>query len=487
MSEEYGISSWPNTPEIYKKMENLVKIPMYPLKRSVMKKYLEYFEKKCKNSKNYITKAKELIPGGVQHNLAFNYPFPIAIRKAEGAYLWDIDDNKYIDFLQAGGPTLLGSNYKPVQEKVIEVIKECGPITGLFHEYEYKLAEIINHYMPSIEMFRMLGSGTESAMAAIRLARTFTDKRKIIKIGGAYHGWSDQLVYGLHIPGTGTFEAHGIPNGCSMDTQEVWPNDIDALKETLKKNEGEEGGTAAVLLEPLGPESGTRPVLKDYNKQVRELCDKHGTLLIFDEVVTAFRIGMGGCQGYFDIKPDLTIFGKIVAGGYPSAGGIGGRKDIMKFVAAGVEGIGKRAYVGGTLSANPLSCCSGYHAIKEIAEQKAYLKAGRAGDKITKGLQEIIEKYSLPYITWNHGSICHLETSGVMLIDIRKVDDLGQVLKEISARQHMMKEMGAAFMASGIITLAGSRLYTSMADNNKIIDDALQKFDKILSNTETPN
>lgn len=477
MSEEYSITTWPDTQKIYEKLDSLINNPMRPLKRESMANYLKYFEEKCVKSKEIIERAKKIIPGGVQHNLAFNFPFPIAIKKADGAYMEDIDGNKYIDFLQAGGPTILGSNYKPVREKVIQVIQECGPVTGMFHEYEFKLAEIINHFMPAVEMFRMLGSGTESAMAALRIARTYTNKKKIIKVGGAYHGWSDQLVFGLHIPGTGALEAHGIPRGCNKDTQEFHPNDISKLSKIMERNESK-GGTAAVLLEPLGPESGTRPVFKDFNKQVRELCDKHETLLIFDEVVTGFRVGMGGAQGYFGLKPDLTIFGKVVAGGYPSAGGIGGRTDIMKFIAAGVESGSKRAYVGGTLSANPLSCCAGYHAIKEIGEKKAYLKAGIAGDKLNLGLQEIIDKYELPYVVWNHGSICHLETSGVMLMDINKPE----TFKQLDPRKHMMEEMGAAFMASGIITLAGSRLYTSMADSDDVVSEALKGFESVLSN-----
>ena len=211
----------------------------------------------------------------------------------------------------------------------------------------------------------MLGSGTESVMAAIRGARAFTKKRKVIKVGGAYHGWSDSMVFGLHIPGTGRMEAIGIPNAATANTQEFYPNDLAALRKRLMANR-RAGGTAAVIVEPLGPESGTRPVPFDFNSKVRELCDEFGALLIFDEVVTGFRIGMGGAQGYFGVKPDLTIFGKCVAGGYPMAGGVGGRADIIKCFASGVEGTGERAYVGGTLSANPLSCLAGYHALVEM-------------------------------------------------------------------------------------------------------------------------
>ena len=162
--QAYAISEYHNTDEIYTRLNALVKQPIRPIKRDRMEEYLGYFETKATKSKALTDEAKQYIPGGVQHNLAFNYPFPMAIEKAEGAYLWDVDGNRYIDFLQAGGPTVLGSNYAPVREKVLEVINASGPVTGLFHEYELKLAKLIHQHMPVVEMFRMLGSGTESVM-----------------------------------------------------------------------------------------------------------------------------------------------------------------------------------------------------------------------------------------------------------------------------------------------------------------------------------
>ena len=319
-TQEYAISHWPDTDEILAKFDRLTKQPMRPIRRDRMEEYLGYFETRCTRSKALTDEAKQLIPGGVQHNLAFNYPFPLCITKADGAYMWDLDGNQYTDFLQAGGPTVLGSNYEPVQKKVIELIRECGPVTGLFHEYEYKLAKLINKHMPAVELFRMLGSGTEGVMAAIRAARTFTGKKKVIKVGGDYHGWSDQMVYSLHIPGTKRMEATGIPRSASRHTQEFYPHNLGQLRRTMMLNRLR-GGTAAVIVEPLGPESGTRPVHHDFNQKLRDLCDEFGALLIFDEVVTGFRLGMGGAQGYFDVAPDLTVFGKCITGGYPMAGG----------------------------------------------------------------------------------------------------------------------------------------------------------------------
>ena len=475
--QKYAISEYHDVDDVYKKLNNLISQPLRHVKREKMQEFLSYFDNQCKRSKELTDEAKKFIPGGVQHNLAFNYPFPIAIEKTDGAYLWDADGNEYIDFLQAGGPTVLGSNYAPVREKVFEMLNECGPVTGLFHEYELKLAELVNRLMPAVEMFRMLGSGTESVMAAVRAARAFTKKKYVIKVGGAYHGWSDPMVYGLHIPGTGRLEATGIPRGASASTHEFFPNSLGALKRQLVLNRLR-GGTAAVIVEPLGPESGTRPVPFDFNQKIRELCDEFGALLIFDEVVTGFRVGLGGAQGYFGVKPDLTVFGKCITGGYPMAGGVGGRAEVVSRFAAGIGGIGERAYVGGTLSANPLSCVAGYYSLLEMEHTNAAVIAGKAGDRLTKGLQAIIEKYGLPFVAYNQGSIVHLETSGVMLLDLRNPLRLA---KELKPRKHMIEEMGAAYMSQGLITLAGSRMYTSMADTDDVIDSALSKFETVLA------
>jgi glutamate-1-semialdehyde 2,1-aminomutase len=359
-------------------------------------------------------------------------------------------------------------------------LHNCGPVTGLFHEYELKLAQLVHRLMPSIEMFRMLGSGTEGVMAAIRAARAFTHKRYVIKMGGAYHGWSDQMVYGLHIPGTGRLESTGIPRGATASTGEFYPNALAALRRELLFNRLR-GGTAAVIVEPLGPESGTRPVPRDFNQAVRKLCDEFHTLLIFDEVVTGFRVGMGGAQGYFGVRPDLTVFGKCISGGYPMAGGVGGRREVIKTFAAGIGGTGERAYIGGTLSANPLSCVAGYHALSEMERTNAPVIAGLAGDRLAQGLQTLIDGYHLPYVVYNQGSIVHLETAGTLLLDFKNPLRL---LKQLKPRKHMMEEMGAAYMANGLVTLAGSRMYTSMADTDAVIDDALNRFEDVFRGVE---
>lgn len=477
----YAISEYLDVPDTMRRLKALVAQPVRGLRHDAMLDVLNYFDTKCQASKEITDRAKTRIPGGVQHNLAFNYPFPLAIERAEGAHLTDRDGNTYIDFLQAGGPTLLGSNYGPVNERVAEVIRASGPVTGLFHEYELKLAEIIHQYLPHVEMYRSLGSGTEAVMAAVRGARAFTGKKMVIKVGGAYHGWSDTMVYGLRVPGSFRMNAKGIPFGATARTRETFPHDLGTLRRKLIENRLR-GGTAAVIVEPVGPESGTRPVPRDFNQKVRELCDDFGALLVFDEVVTGFRLGMGGAAGYFGVTPDLTVLGKAVSGGYPMAGGVGGRADIMAVYGSGLDGkSGAHVQVGGTLSANPLSCAAGYFAIEEMARTNAPVLAGRAGDRLTRGLQRLIDKYGLPYVAYNQGSIVHLECSGVMLLDMRNPLKL---LKENKARKRLMEQMGAAYTAHGIITLAGSRMYTSMADTDEVIDDALNRFDQVFAQVE---
>ncbi|MDD6043213.1 MAG: aminotransferase class III-fold pyridoxal phosphate-dependent enzyme [Eubacteriaceae bacterium] len=482
-----GISRWEDPDLINRKLKELTDQPIWEVSDDYYEnEILKYYDEKCAASKAIFEEAKEYIPGGVQHNLAFNKPFPVCFERASGAYLYDKDGNEYIDFLQAGGPTILGSNYEPVRKAAIGLLETCGPVTGLLHEAELLIAKEINKHMPNVEMFRMLGSGTESVMAAMRIARIATEKKRIIKVGGAYHGWSDQMVYGLKIPGSrGLLESHGIPGKLYSLVDEVRPNDLDMLEEMLKRNQ-KKGGTAGVILEPVGPESGTRPISREYNLAVRHLCDKYGALLIFDEVVTGFRVALSGAQGYFNVVPDLTVFGKIVAGGYPAAGGVGGKKEYAGLMAAGVATMGKhRAYVGGTLAANPLSALAGYTAIKEIERTNACEVAGRAGDRLTDGLKELIERYGLPFVAYNQGSIVHLECTGAMSFDfssfsfVKSAAGLLKNQKMMVERKESMERMGAAYMANGIVTLAGSRLYTSLADTDEVIDEALNRFENV--------
>jgi glutamate-1-semialdehyde 2,1-aminomutase len=323
-------------------------------------------------------------------------------------------------------------------------------------------------------------------MAAVRVARLATKKKNIVKIGGAYHGWSDQLAYGIRIPGTKGLQSQGVPRFIFAHTQEFFPNDLNDLERVLRANKLR-GGTAAVFIEPIGPESGTRPLDRDFNAGVESLCHKYNCLLIFDEVVTGFRVGIGGAQGYFNVLPDLTVFGKVVAGGYPGAGGLGGKREYMKFLGAGLDGEGgKKALVGGTLAATPVSCAAGYHTICELERTDGCRKANDMGDLLTDGLVALIEKYKLPFVAHNVGSVCHLDTVGTthFAINWKKPWGISKVLKATSLRKKEMEHMGAAYMAEGIVTLAGNRLYTNAAYTAEDIQEVLSRFDRIFSKVE---
>ena len=483
----FAIDEYLDAEAVTRQLDELKKKPIYSVRPEKLKEYEEeYFEKKCPKSKAMISEAKNYIPGGVQHNLAFNHPFPIVITKAEGNKLYDLDGNWYYDLLQAGGPTILGSNDPVVKEAVIDLLNTCGPSTGLFHEYEYKLAKKISDCVPSVDKFRMLGSGTEACMCALRVARLKTGKKNVLKMGGAYHGWSDQLAYGMRIPGTKGLQSPGVPNFVFKHTDEFFPNDLEDLERKLKKNQLI-GGTAAVYIEPIGPESGTRPVSKEFVRGCQELAHRYGALLVCDEVVSGFRIGLSGAQGFYGSDPDLTIFGKIIAGGYPGAGGIGGHDDCMAHLGAGLDAGGKKvtkAMCGGTMAATPISCVAGYTAICEIEKRNACEVAGRMGDRLTKGLQELIKKHGLPFVAFNQGSVCHLDNAATMHfeIDWAKPWLIPGVLSETSKRKKEMQHIGAAYMAEGIVTLAGSRLYTSAAYTEEDIDDVLRRFDRVFAN-----
>jgi glutamate-1-semialdehyde 2,1-aminomutase len=481
MEMKIALSRYVDAEAVTQKLDELIKMPVHSIGDEALQYYInEYYEKKCMKSKELISSAKEVIPGGVQHNLAFNYPFPLVFTGTKDHTLTDIDGNTYYDFLQSGGPTVLGSNPDAVRAKVFELLETCGPSTGLFHEYEYLLGAKIAECVPSVDMFRMYTSGTEACMVASRVARLATKKKFIVKMGGAYHGWSDQLAYGIRIPGTKGLQSHGIPGFNFKRTREFFPNDLNSLEHVLRMNKLK-GGTAAVFIEPVGPESGTRPVDKDFNKGVEALCRKYDSLLVFDEVVTGFRVGMSGAQGYFGVSPDLTVFGKVIAGGYPGAGGLGGKREYMKFLGAGLDGGEKKALSGGTLAATPLSCIAGYTMLCEMERTDACAKANEIGDYLTDGLNKLIDKHELPFVAYNVGSICHLDTLGTMHYAIRwsKPWQIPNILKQTTIRKTEMEHIAAAYMAEGLVTLAGNRLYTNASYTKKDIDDVLTRFDKV--------
>jgi len=463
--------------EIKAKIKNVVNIPIRHFKSEELKGIIERYHQNHPKSLEIYERMKKVIPGGVEHNLSFNYPFPLASKRVFDCYMETVDNIIFTDYLMDGGPIILGHNNPQLTEKIIELIREIGPCHGITNEYEYLAAEQLKKHFPSCELIRWLQSGTEADMLAIRVARVFTRRKWIIKMGGSYHGWSDQLVFDMKIPGTLRMESHGIPKPVLEYTLSSKPNDIDALRELFM----EKKKIAAVIIEPQGGESGATPTRPGFNKEVEELCKENGALLISDEVVSAFRLHMGGGQAYFGYTPDLSVFGKIVGHGYPSAAALGGREDIMRLCSAGVGGVGaKRAYCGGTIAANPLTCAAAYYAIKLVEETNATEKTVRAGTRLSNGLNELFEKYNLPWFSYNFGGTVHFQTSYPFGVDIKDPIQ-GPQIKE---RKEFMEHMGAALVDQELISVAGSRFYTCMLHTDEIIDETLQKIDNICQKIE---
>jgi len=452
------------------KIKIVINQPMRKFKPDALRGVIERYEANHQRSREIFERMRKIIPGGVEHNLAFNYPFPLASKRVYDCWMETVDDVKLLDYLMCGGPIILGHQYKPLIDKVVETIQEVGPCHGITSEYEYLAAEALQKHFPSCEILRWLQSGTEADMLAIRIARTFTNKKWIIKIGGSYHGWSDQLVYDMHIPGLKLMESHGIPKNVFKFTDSCPPNDIEELRRMFK----EKRKVAAVIVEPMGGESGANPVRPGFNKEIEELCHENRTLMISDEVVCAFRLHMGGGQAYFGYTPDLSVFGKIIGHGFPSAAAIGGRADVMSVCAAGVSG-GKKAYSGGTIAANPLTCTAAYHAIKMVEETNATEIAGRAATRLATGFNEVFQKHNLPWFSYNYGGTVHFHTSCMFGLDLNDPIQSGEIPK----RKDFMAEMGAALVDQEIISVSGSRFYTCIQHTDELVDKTIEKIDNI--------
>lgn len=449
------------------------------LPEEALARYRQHFEEKCAKSKTTIDAAKAVVPGGVQHNLALNHPFPLNIVKADGAYLYDIDGNRYIDLLNGGGVTILGNNYPPIREAVIKTMNETGYLTGLYHEYERLLAEKICSYYPSCDKFRMLGSGTEAVMVALRLARAFTGKSQIVKLKGCYNGWSDHIVYDLRTLNTGRAFAVGIPDETLSNTSAVAINDPDALEQRFIENE-QKGGTAAFIIEPIGQDSGGVPVELGYHQKVRALCDKYGVLLIMDEVVTGFRLGMGGAQATFGVKADITCFGKIIAGGFPSAGGVGARDEIMALVTSGVSHTaGKTITLGGTLSANPISCAAGYTALCELERTNAHAKLESATEQFARDLTDLTNQYDVPAIVTHQGSIMQIDVTGFKHVATFEHYSADEIKEKRAIGQQRMNEFAMALAAEGLIVAAGNKTFLNLQTID-VLGDALAIYERVL-------
>jgi len=352
------------------------------------------------NSQELFQRAKELIPGGVNSparswgSVGGN---PLFISRAAGSRIWDADGNEFIDYVCSWGPMILGHAH-PNVVAAVTLSAQKGTSYGAPTEGEVRLAELVVDSVPSIEVVRFVNSGTEATMSALRLARAFTGRSKIIKFDGGYHGHADALLVkaGSGLASSGVPTSAGIHPGLAEDTIVLPYNDTEAITKAFAAHAGE---VAAVIIEPIAGNMGIVLPEPGYLGALRELTEDDGALLIFDEVISGFRVGLDGAQGIFGITPDLTCLGKIVGGGLP-VGAYGGRKDIMEQVAP----LGPM-YQAGTLSGNPLAMAAGVATLERLREPGVYDELERLGALLQTGLTRVFNDAEIPVTINRVGSL----------------------------------------------------------------------------------
>ncbi|HXG17002.1 MAG TPA: aminotransferase class III-fold pyridoxal phosphate-dependent enzyme [Calidithermus sp.] len=352
-------------------------------------------------------RARRAIPGGVTHDIRYLRPFAIYVERASGTRKWDVDGHEYIDYWMGHGALFLGHCHPAVVQAVQQQVAR-GTHLGASHELEVRWAEWVNRLVPSAELTRFTMSGTEATHLAIRLARAFTGRPRIVKFAGHFHGWHDGVVAGVNPPYEVPLSA-GVP-GATLDQVVILPpNDIKAVEGALQR-----GDIAAVILEPAGGQAGTTPTLPGYLEALRSLTREHGVLLIFDEVITGFRYAPGGAQQYYGVTPDLTTLAKIVAGGLPG-GAVCGRRDVMERLAFRGDATWdrtERVAHAGTFNANPLSAAAGIATLELCADASLQERANKLGDLLRQGLAEAMKRVGVPGTCYGEASIYHVSFEG---------------------------------------------------------------------------
>lgn len=364
-------------------------------------------------SKELFERAQKSIPGGVNSPVrAFKSVggTPLFMQKAKGAYMYDADGNQYIDFIASWGPMILGHAHEPIvkaiQEKAFDSTSFGAPT-----ELEIEMAELILSMVPNVDMIRMVSSGTEACMSAIRLARGYTGRNKIIKFEGHYHGHADSFLVKAG-SGVATFNIQTVPGvtaGVANDTLTAAYNDLDAVKKLAAEHKGE---IAAIIVEPVAGNMGCILPQPGFHEGLRQLCDEEGIVFIFDEVMTGFRLAAGGAQERLGIKADLVTYGKVIGGGMP-VGAFGGKKEIMQHIAP----LGN-VYQAGTLSGNPIAMIAGYTLLTELKNNPSiYKELEEKTIYLRDGLNEVLKAWGQPYIINQLGSMISVHFSDHAVVD----------------------------------------------------------------------
>ncbi len=364
-------------------------------------------------SKELFERAQKSIPGGVNSPVrAFKSVggTPVFIKSAKGAYLFDVDDNKYIDYIASWGPMILGHAYEPVVKAIQE--KAAGSTSfGAPTELEIEMAELIISMVPNVDLVRMVSSGTEACMSALRLARGYTGKNKFIKFEGNYHGHADSFLVKAG-SGLATLDIQTVPGvtaGVANDTLTAPYNNLDAVKQLFAENKNQ---IAAIIVEPVAGNMGCVIPEPSFLEGLRKICDEENAVFIFDEVMTGFRLAAGGAQEKLNINADLITYGKVIGGGMP-VGAFGGKKEIMQHIAP----LGN-VYQAGTLSGNPIAMIAGFTMLQELKNNSAiYTELDEKTAYLHNGLNEVLQEWGKPFVINRFGSMISIHFSEQPVID----------------------------------------------------------------------
>ncbi len=416
---------------------------------------------KYNRSIELFTKAKAIIPGGVNSPVRAGKAVdtvPPFIKMGNGCYIWDVDNNKYIDYVCSWGPLILGHAYPAVIDAVRDVVQK-GTSYGAPTELEVNMAELIVDMVPSVEMVRMVNSGTEATMSAIRLARGYTGRDIIVKFEGCYHGHSDSLLItaGSGIATFGIPGSPGIPKGIAQSTISLPFNNIKVLNETFEKYADK---IAAVIIEPIPGNMGVIIPEISFLKSVRDITKKYGAILIFDEVITGFRVSKGGAQQLFDIMPDITCLGKIIGGGFP-VGAYGGKKEIMQAIAPEGE-----IYQAGTLSGNPIAMAAGIATLNILKDRYIYKNLEEKSKIFFEGIREISKEIGVSIKVNRIGSM-----GSIFFTDKEVIDFESAKMTDVNK----FKKFYRAMLSKGIYIAPSpfEAIFISLAHTNDVIDYTL--------------
>ncbi|HEX3726474.1 MAG TPA: aspartate aminotransferase family protein [Pirellulales bacterium] len=368
---------------------------------------VERYLLKTPTSRRLYERAVNVFPGGVTHDTRYLRPYPLYVERARGARKWDVDGNQYVDYIGGHGALLLGHNDAFVLDAVREQLAK-GTHFGAAHQVELEWGEQVQKMVPCAEKVRFTGSGTESTLLAIRLARAYTEKSKIVRFGGHFHGWHDQVAFGVSSHFDGTPPA-GILAEVAASALICPTNDVGALNRLLEEHDD----VAAVIVEPTGATFGLVPLADGFLAKVRELTTRRKVLLIFDEVITGFRVAPGGAQQHYGITPDLATFAKIIAGGFPG-GAVAGRKDIMDMMTLRSDpqwNLRHRVPHQGTFNANPITAAAGLATLKLVAEGELIDQANRIAWALRERLNDVLREAGSNWIAYGEFSGFHIFTN----------------------------------------------------------------------------